>query len=286
MKNNTDNIGKRIKEVRLLRKLTQSKLCGTELTRNHLSLIESGRSLPSLKNICYIADRLDVPVGYFFSGEGNDDAKFASYIAIDNIKKSYFKRDYITCIELCRQIPDTLRSDEINMLYVRSLYYASLSSAEKLDLDNAYSLMESAREAAASCPYVLSEFAKAADYYKTLFRNITETSLPAVLYDIKQISSYVPAELVLYMKLIATDNVADELFSSARHKQHAEAIRNINEGNVRLAFNLLLELSEFSSLPYYMRFYVYDHLEKCANEIGEFKHAYNAAKKKLEILGK
>lgn len=47
MENNT--LGKRIKEARLAKKMTQSEVVGDFITRNMLSQIESGSATPSVK---------------------------------------------------------------------------------------------------------------------------------------------------------------------------------------------------------------------------------------------
>lgn len=54
-------LGKRIREARLFRKMTQSELAGDAITRNMLSLIESGTASPSVKTLQYLAERLGVP---------------------------------------------------------------------------------------------------------------------------------------------------------------------------------------------------------------------------------
>ena len=41
---NSEELGKRIKEARLAKKMTQSELVGTFITRNMLSRIESGNA--------------------------------------------------------------------------------------------------------------------------------------------------------------------------------------------------------------------------------------------------
>ena len=52
MENNT--LGKRIKEARLAKKMTQSEVVGDFITRNMLSQIESGSATPSVKTLEYL----------------------------------------------------------------------------------------------------------------------------------------------------------------------------------------------------------------------------------------
>src|SRR5689334_7113817 len=55
-------LGRAIRDRRRARGLTQSQL-GHRLTKGYVSEVERGHSLPSLRALAFIADRLDVPVG-------------------------------------------------------------------------------------------------------------------------------------------------------------------------------------------------------------------------------
>ena len=72
-------LGQKLRALRKQKKMTQSALAGTEITRNMLSRIENDDALPSLPTLLYLADRLRVPAGnllglLFFSGVGGDIA--------------------------------------------------------------------------------------------------------------------------------------------------------------------------------------------------------------------
>ena len=286
MKNTTANIGARIREARIRKKMTQNYLCGTELTRNHLSLIESGKSLPSVKTICYIADRLEIPVGYLFSDDENEEVRFTSFFAIDEIRSAYSDRSYSQVITLCESIPEKLRGDEILYLYSKAQFASAISCAEKFDISGAISYIKKAADSANGCSYLQRDFTSAAKYYEALFTSLSTKDIPQTLIDIHEISSHVPAELVMYMRMIAGHQFSEDFFTYSRHRQHAEAKKLMSDMDMRHAFVLLLELSEFTSLPYYMKFRVFDDLERCAEEIGEYKIAYSAARSKLELIDK
>ena len=65
------NLGEKIKNARISKKITQSALAGEKITRNMLSQIENGKATPSLETLSYIAGELNLPIAYFFSE--NDD---------------------------------------------------------------------------------------------------------------------------------------------------------------------------------------------------------------------
>ncbi|MCL2632919.1 MAG: helix-turn-helix domain-containing protein [Oscillospiraceae bacterium] len=55
-------LGKKLKEARLSKKMTQSDVVGTFITRNMLSQIESGAAFPSLRTLEYLANTLEIPM--------------------------------------------------------------------------------------------------------------------------------------------------------------------------------------------------------------------------------
>lgn len=62
-------LGPRLKQARLEAGLSQRQLCGDQLTRNMLSLIENGTARPSMDTLLYLAARLGKPVSFFLEEE-------------------------------------------------------------------------------------------------------------------------------------------------------------------------------------------------------------------------
>ena len=58
-------LGEKLKRARMEAGLSQRQLCGEEITRNMLSLIENGSAKPSMKTLQYLAGRLGKNVSYF-----------------------------------------------------------------------------------------------------------------------------------------------------------------------------------------------------------------------------
>lgn len=58
-------LGEKLRAARVEAGLTQRQLCGEEITRNMLSLIENGAARPSVKTLQYLSSRLGKPVSYF-----------------------------------------------------------------------------------------------------------------------------------------------------------------------------------------------------------------------------
>lgn len=58
-------LGEKLRLARLEAGMSQRQLCGEEITRNMLSLIENGSAKPSMKTLQYLASRLGKSVSYF-----------------------------------------------------------------------------------------------------------------------------------------------------------------------------------------------------------------------------
>lgn len=59
---NSEKLGRKIREVRLAKKMTQSEVVGDFITRNMLSQIESGIASPSVKTLEYLSGVLEIPM--------------------------------------------------------------------------------------------------------------------------------------------------------------------------------------------------------------------------------
>ena len=288
MKNSVKDIGKKIKALRIEKNLTQSELCGTKITRNHLSIIESGKSLPSLSTLCYIAERLDIPVGYFFSEDEQAEAKFANLFTIDDAKQAFISKSYSKCVQIGDMIPASLRSAEMSQLLSLSHFSIAISYAQKFEISAAIRHLRASAEAAQRSCYLSSDFLSAISYYELLFTNLTQKDIPKRLTDIREASSYVPVELILYFSMLSKDsfNINDTSFTKSEHRKHAEALAAKCKGDYNTSFTILKELSEAQTIPYYMMYHVLDDLEQCADSISEFRTAYIAAKQKMELMNK
>ena len=66
-------LGEKIRSARLEAGLSQRQLCGEEITRNMLSLIENGSAKPSMKTLRYLAGRLDKSLSWFLEEDAEEN---------------------------------------------------------------------------------------------------------------------------------------------------------------------------------------------------------------------
>ena len=79
-------LGEKIRLARQALGLSQRQLCGEEITRNMLSLIENGAAKPSVKTLALLAERLGKPMSYFLDDSAPDPGELVS--SADNLRKA------------------------------------------------------------------------------------------------------------------------------------------------------------------------------------------------------
>ena len=79
-------LGEKIRLARQQAGLSQRQLCGEDITRNMLSLIENGGAKPSVKTLTILAERLGKPVSYFLDEDARDPEAVSG--AFENLRKA------------------------------------------------------------------------------------------------------------------------------------------------------------------------------------------------------
>ncbi len=115
------HIGEKIKALRMSKLMTQSELAGNCITRNMLSRIEHGTALPSLPTALYIAERLNVPVGYLLA-EDNDELAYRKMTAIGDIRRALAANDFVGALSLVGATEGTGEDDELSFIRARCEY--------------------------------------------------------------------------------------------------------------------------------------------------------------------
>lgn len=136
---NAEILGKRIKEARLKRKMTQSELVGDFITRNMLSRIESGNAYPSVKTLEYLAQRLDIPFGQLMEQAQDDHTDDPQLDILIKAKQCYLSEDYPACEELAGRLEGGALSDEAAALKARCLIASAKMHEQSGELRDALS---------------------------------------------------------------------------------------------------------------------------------------------------
>lgn len=151
-------LGKRIKEARIAKKMTQSELVGTFITRNMLSRIESGNACPSVKTLEYLANRLELPAGSLIEGidavtDDNESTGEKNHEILLEAKRLYINESYDAAAECAEKLTDTEFSDEGCAILAKCDIKRARAAADSGDTKSAAQLAKSAMQYADSGIY-------------------------------------------------------------------------------------------------------------------------------------
>ncbi len=284
------NIGKKIKELRTSKLMTQSELAGSEITRNMLSRIENGAAQPSLDTLIYLASRLNVSPGFLLA-ESEDERVYLKHNEIHGIKTAYLTGDYHICRDMClnSSIAD---DDEIQMILAECTQSIAVEEFFVGHLHSACEYFDMALRACASTvyntDYIVSVCAVYFNYMKeisaTLSSNYideTDTASYFAMRDVfcRYVSQFIAAkngEEFRVCKVIGAEDV---------YSLHIDAIKHMSEGRYSEGYECLHKiLISDTRIPDPMIYFVFCDLEICCKEISDFKGAYEYSINKLELL--
>jgi len=105
-------LGKKLKEARLAKKMTQSDVVGSFITRNMLSQIESGAAFPSIRTLEYLANTLEIPIHCLLPDNAEQLPEEDSVNAPDvfvKCKTAFLKSDFFFVAENAAELSDKSR---------------------------------------------------------------------------------------------------------------------------------------------------------------------------------
>ena len=95
------NIAKRIRTLRQARHMTQSDLAGDQISREMISMIETGRIQPSLETLQYIARQLDITPAQILADE-TEEGEFQATALREKMFRRYDAGDWDAAIALAQ----------------------------------------------------------------------------------------------------------------------------------------------------------------------------------------
>lgn len=125
-------LGRRLKEARLARKMTQSEVVGDFITRNMLSQIESGTAMPSVKTLEYLSKALEIPLDVLLADENGEETTLEILLQA----KEYFRMgNYEGVIHVLEpeRGGDSILFDEVQALLARSFLFMAQEEKKKLE---------------------------------------------------------------------------------------------------------------------------------------------------------
>ncbi len=288
MENAYKGIGEKIKEQRLKKGLTQRELAGEKITRNMLSLIESGNASPSIPTLVYISERLGIPIAYFFSATDEDVAVFRKMSVISELKESFKNRKYSECTAICSALPERAVDDEV--AYILALTHIGLAEERAQDLEILLAMREldTASAFAERSLYCDDKLTSSISYLRELYSAVCSDSVSDVLCDLSYCSQFISADIIRYfstIKSLAGDGAACYTFTSGSYfYKHIFALKLVADGKINEAQKRLRDLSLDPETPYFMQYRVLSDLENAANISGDYRLAYSSSRRRIEFI--
>ena len=141
-------LGERIKQARLERGLSQRQLCGDRITRNMLSLIESGKANPAMDTLQYLAARLGVGVSLLL---GETDTPADPNDAYMTLARQAYREG--KPLPQGYQGPDSRHDAEYTLLQTLTATRQAENALRSGKVMEARQYLLAAETAAAKCPY-------------------------------------------------------------------------------------------------------------------------------------
>ncbi len=287
-------IGQKIKEARLSRGLTQKELVGDRITRNMLSKIENDSATPSMKTLEFLAGQMGLPASYFLEDTRLSDG--TSPDGLDEMRCAYREKRYKDCIDLLETSRTCGTTDEGYLLHALACLGAATEALDRGDT-------ASAREYADVADY----YNKESIYYSAkidaemslvlaecaLRMNVEEFQVNAREYEraVKAISyaGRYAAACAEYKALTGEYDEAERLLKEAGDQCRPECRRLYIQGRIFLGrgeYEKALEMftqAESTAENGMLLSEIYEGIEDCWRELGDFKQAYIFAKKRLDF---
>lgn len=164
-------LGQRIKEARLAKKMTQTEVVGSFITRNMLSQIESGNAVPSMKTLTYLAKVLELPPSVLLpdtadgaEASGDPGAAVSSTnlssdaTALYKAKEAYLAGDDTTAHDILSSMEESsVLFDEAQALFARVALRLATGFCNKENYSEALDLSKTAATAATKGLYASPE---------------------------------------------------------------------------------------------------------------------------------
>ena len=286
-------IGSKIKKLRTAKMMTQAELAGHRITRNMLSQIENGAALPSLSTVSYIADRLNVPAGFLLA-EGDDEFIYRKMNAMGNIKRAYRAGDFRICRDICLSAVDEA-DDEIHLILAECALAIAREEFQNGHLHAACRFFDEAVDYANQTIYHTEHIRVIAFGYFIYMHHISLTFYSEQLdlndhVKLREAMLY-SDEFCQYVAAIREkDDYADEYIRRYPGKEHVlarhvEALKAMETEQFEEAIRQLQAiLNADVGVPEPIMYSIFENLEVCYREIGDYKGAYEYANNKVGML--
>ncbi|MBE6538812.1 MAG: helix-turn-helix transcriptional regulator [Ruminococcaceae bacterium] len=282
------NIGEKIKRLRTSKLMTQKELAGDEITRNMLSQIETGVSVPSLGTLLYLAERLGVPAGYLVSDSEMNETFYKKYVNYLNIVKAFKSGEWAICRDMCIKCGADSGDNEITLMLAEASMRLGISYFNIGKLKLSVKMFEEALEYSALTVFDSSAMLTRISAYSELMSLVS----PTLVLDVKGGENMLCMEDICKYAREFSKNSEERLIYSEKDWENSSYFYSLtakslmDSGNYRAAISLFSHVCEEDSLPSPVKYLVLEDFEKCCKENEDYKEAYEISQAKMQLFEK
>ena len=292
------DIGKKIKELRSAKLMTQTELAGHEITRNMLSRIENGAALPSVGTVIYLSERLGVHPGVLLS-DGDDDKLFVKNNLLKNIKRAFLDKNFSLCHDMCIELLSYGDDDETYLIITEATFECAQMMLLEGNLHKCKNLLDEAISYSGKTIYntnIIYSCAKNLFYHlKKISPSLDSDNIDTHKIDDCTRGIALSNSLCAYLNdlsAIKEGNILGEpgiynnqsVFSKL-YKNHVTAKLCMKNSEFQRALDILLDVINSSEIvPTFIVYLLSIDIEICAKEIGDFKTAYEYSQNRISLL--
>ena len=287
------NIGEKVRQLRLAKMMTQQDLAGDQITRNMLCQIERGAALPSVPTMCYLAERLNVPVGYLLADEAESLA-YRKMMAMPNVRRAFAAGDVGACLSVLHAAFGEERDDEISLIRAECEFRMARESFLGGHLRAAAAGFDRALRAAADTVHDTAWLrACTAVYFRYLF-DISPTLVSDMLdsEEVENARSLADDFCAYVLAREALDSGRDgevqeylERNGDTLYARRIAALRLLREGERAEALSQYEALLSHDALTVGVLMYeVFGDMELCCRENDDYKRAYEFSESKQALM--
>lgn len=285
--------GEKIKKLRLDKSMTQAELAGNKITRNMLSLIESGAAVPSLGTVAYLAKRLNVPAGILVSDD-DDEFFYRKLTGMENIRRAYRSGNYRICRELCDSLDPESYDGEIALIRAECLLGIAKEEFTEGNIRVSAAVFDEAVAEARKTPYnadhILSEAKVYCRYMRDIWPSVYSDSAEADVSDALAFGDGFCVYATALHLIAAGQSMGEWLkaqLDNGIYRAHAGAKLAMSRGDFASALSdMRALLNGDGSVCAPVIYDLFRDLEVCCRETGDFKGAYEYSGAKVMMLEK
>lgn len=273
-------LGKKIKKIRKIRRLTQSALVGDKVTRNMLSRIENGAANPSLDTLEYLANGLGVSIAYLLS-EDDDLLFYEKKELISKIYKAYQAKNYSICIKMINSLSE--KDNELNYILSASYLEIGKKMVQQGSLISALKYLDLCEKHCELTAIDTQHIEAQIPMYMSIAKNIQSPLLE--FEPQKYTNSLIDSVDFEFFKYLTLD--FSYAFETSIYALHMEAKNLMKERNYIEASKMLINASELSKKESYNAFVIfsiYTDLEYCYKQLYDYEKAYLYSTKRMTLL--